>query len=366
MIAIPTPTEVLLVGSIPLGNAEEVFRAVTAVVGDRLRRIPDGETGDRRHWVAWQQPVFAHHPDLEPTPTESAVALLSGPQMPTIIQFRVRDDVDPGCVQFGQLGYADAAIASYTVFAQLKAGGVIPAGTRFQVSLPTPIHPLLLFITASEQSILLASYEAALLRELDQILAAIPGDQLAIQWDAPREVRAWAGIIGERAFSGHARRILNHLVYLGERVPQSVELGYHLCYGDYEHLSPAVRTRSDMRPPTNARGVTTLASSLCAEIHRRVDFIHIPVPRDSGAAYLAPLADLHLPPTTELYLGLIHLTDGFAGTQRRIKAARRVVAKFGVATECGWGRRPPDTIPELLRLHKTVSSLFIPTSGQRA
>jgi hypothetical protein len=160
--------------------------------------------------------------------------------------------------------------------------------------------------------------------------------------------------------------MLDRLIHLGERVPRSVELGYHLCHGDYEHLPPAVCANLDVRHPADARGVTKLASTLCAEIPRSVDFIHIPVPRDSGDAYLAPLADLRLPLTTELYLGLVHLTDGFVGAQRRIEAARRVIAEFGVATECGWGRRPPDTIPELLRLHKTVSSRLIPASGHRA
>jgi hypothetical protein len=191
------PRGVLLVGSVPLGNAEEVFRVVTAVLDDRLRRVSDSETGDRRHWVAWQQPAFAHHPDLEPSPAESAVAL-SEPPMPAITRFRVRDHVDPGGIRFGRLGYAETATASYAVFARLKAEGVIPAGVRFQVSLPTPIHPVLLFVTAAEQPILPAPYEAALLRELDQLLAAIPEDQLAIQWDAPRETRTW----GESSTTG--------------------------------------------------------------------------------------------------------------------------------------------------------------------
>jgi hypothetical protein len=31
--------------------------------------------------------------------------------------------------------------------------------------------------------------------------------------------------------------------------------------------------------------------------------------------------------------------------------ARRFIADFAVATECGFGRRAPETIPELLRLH---------------
>ena len=38
------PRGVHLVGSIPLGNAEEVFRTASAILGDRLRRIPDQPT----------------------------------------------------------------------------------------------------------------------------------------------------------------------------------------------------------------------------------------------------------------------------------------------------------------------------------
>jgi hypothetical protein len=34
---------------------------------------------------------------------------------------------------------------------------------------------------------------------------------------------------------------------------------------------------------------------------------------------------------------------------------RVVVPQFGVATACGLGRRPPETIPEVLRLHAAVA-----------
>ena len=82
----------------------------------------------------------------------------------------------------------------------------------------------------------------------------------------------------------------------------------------------------------------------------------MPVPRDrSDAAYYAHLRNLRLHPETELYLGLVHLTGGVEGTLERIKAAQQYVADFGVATECGFCRRPPDTIPELLRIHSQVA-----------
>jgi ubiquinone/menaquinone biosynthesis C-methylase UbiE len=36
--------------------------------------------------------------------------------------------------------------------------------------------------------------------------------------------------------------------------------------------------------------------------------------------------------------------------------AGRFVSGFGIATECGWGRRAPATIPELLRIHRELSA----------
>ncbi len=45
------PRGVHLVGSIPLGDAEDVFRAASSILGGRLQRIPDGETDERTNWI---------------------------------------------------------------------------------------------------------------------------------------------------------------------------------------------------------------------------------------------------------------------------------------------------------------------------
>src|ERR1700751_2819120 len=47
----------LLVGSIPLNSAGDVFRATAALAG-RVKRFPDGETGVRSDWIVWQYPVL--------------------------------------------------------------------------------------------------------------------------------------------------------------------------------------------------------------------------------------------------------------------------------------------------------------------
>lgn len=62
-----------LVGSAPMASAEDVFRTMSAVLGPRLRRIPDGETGHRIDWVTWLEPVFSGNPAFEPSDEVSRV-----------------------------------------------------------------------------------------------------------------------------------------------------------------------------------------------------------------------------------------------------------------------------------------------------
>jgi hypothetical protein len=101
-----------------------------------------------------------------------------------------------------------------------------------------------------------------------------------------------------------------------------------------------------------------MSNRLVAAINRPITWIHMPVPRNrDDDAYYAPLKNLKLKAGTEFYLGLIHLTDGIEGTKRRIATAKRFVTNFGVATECGLGRRPPETMPALLTLHRQVAEL---------
>lgn len=51
-----------LVGSVPLAAGAAVFRAVSAALGPYLRRIPDGETGERRRWIFFQSVMLKNHP----------------------------------------------------------------------------------------------------------------------------------------------------------------------------------------------------------------------------------------------------------------------------------------------------------------
>ena len=66
------------------------------------------------------------------------------------------------------------------------------------------------------------------------------------------------------------------------------------------------------------------------------------------------LQRLALPTSTRLVLGLVHYTDGVDGSRKRMAVAWRYARPFDVATECGFGRRDPATIPELLRIHREL------------
>jgi hypothetical protein len=106
--------------------------------------------------------------------------------------------------------------------------------------------------------------------------------------------------------------------------------------------------------PIDTEIVVELANGIADSLDRRLDFIHLPVPRErTDDAYFAPLADLDLPPATELYIGLIHHDDA-DGDRARIVAASRVCPSFGISTECGWGRTDPARVPGLIAAHRAA------------
>jgi hypothetical protein len=53
------------------------------------------------------------------------------------------------------------------------------------------------------------------------------------------------------------------------------------------------------------------------------------------------------------------------GMRRRLKTAQQFAQPSGVATECGFGRRPPETIPALLELHRAAADYLVAAAGVR-
>jgi hypothetical protein len=337
--------DILLLGSFAAPTAEDVFRTVAGALGDRVRRIPDGETGERSQWIRWQVFAFRENPAFALDPH------LKGSDYQTDF-YMLRPDAKPEQLTFGSLGYAENALASYAAFARLKREGVVSQDCRIQISMPTPYNVLDRHVSPKDRLAAEVAYERQMLAEIDEMIRGIPNRELAIQWDAAHEVQNLAGA-REGWFENLTREeteILDRLVRLGNHVPEGVELGYHLCYGDFGHRH--------VLEPEDTRLMVGLTNRLSQRIGRSIQWVHMPVPRErSDDAYFAPLTELRLRRETRLYLGLVHHSGGVAGTRKRIEAAEKFVADFGIATECGLGRRDPATLPELLRIHAEVADL---------
>lgn len=346
--------DIHLVGSINLSSAEDVLRTVGRGLGDKALRLTDGETGVARSvWIQCQYPFFLGHPQLQML-EEDGDGSMRPPRVPAGGMYtktraglykgraRLRPGVRAQDVRFDDLGYADWALESYAEFEQLQAEGAIAAHTRFQVDLPSPSScTRFLFPDLPEIS---AAYELGLFNEAAKIAAAIPPDRLAIQWDSTDPVTY------VQASSAQKEALVADLARLAGGVPEPVQLGFHLCYGDFEGRHTV--------EPTDLGATVEMANRISEQVDRRVDWVHMPVPRDrSDPEYFAPLTELRLRPGTRLILGLVHDTDGLAGTRKRIEAAAAVYAEFGIATECGMGRRAPESIPDLLRLHVEAAEI---------
>jgi methionine synthase II (cobalamin-independent) len=186
-------------------------------------------------------------------------------------------------------------------------------------------------------------------RELDQMFGEIPHRHLAIQWDAPAEVHTLLeDRVPELTKLVAPDAVVAALAHMIDCVPTDVEVGAHFCYGDSEH--------KHIVEPRDTQTMVWFANALAAKAARALDWIHMPVPSARyDDAYYAPLRNLHLRPETELYLGLVHFGDGLDGARRRMAAAGRAYPDFGLATECGLGRRPPETIEPLLEIHRLAA-----------
>ena len=219
------------VGSIPLPDSETVFRDLSAAVGPRLTRLPDGETGIRKTWIRFLQDVLAENPAIEPAHGEPPFQFKQwdGKVVREIPRLRVKPGAIVDASTF-RTGYADMAIESWAVFERLQKQGVIPAGVKFQVCIPTPIAPTYNNLMPGDRPKLLPALTQHFIGEVAKIARALPNDRIAIQWDVCQEVLAWENYYDKGPVDFRTETI-DVLTKVGDGVPSGIDLGYHLCYG---------------------------------------------------------------------------------------------------------------------------------------
>jgi hypothetical protein len=337
------------VGSIPLPDSETVFRTLSKAVGPHLVRLPDGETGIRKSWIRFIQDVLAGNSAIEYAKDVPPFKFTQwdGKVVREIQRLRVKPGatIDPATFD---TGYAAMAIESWQIFERLQKAGDIPAGVKFQISIPTPVAPTYNNMVPSDRQKLLVPLTQNFLGEVLKIAKALPNDRIAIQWDVCQEVLAWENYYDKGPVDFHTET-LDVLTKIGDGVPASIELGYHLCYG-----SPA---DEHMVLPKDMGIMVEMTNAIVAGVKRPITFFHMPVLKGrSDDAYFAPLSRLQLPPATALYLGLIHHDDA-AGDAARLAAARRHARVDGIGTECGMARGDPARLPALLAAHARAAEI---------
>jgi hypothetical protein len=333
-----------LVGSIGLDTVDEVFATVGKMLGPHLCRVPDGEVGGRKLWISWQYPLLRASAFLRPDP--------SGAIRPTnkFPLLTLAEGVAPADVKFGELGYAREARASYLDFAAAREAGTLPKDIRFQVCLPTPFAVVSSVVMPAVLPAVEAAYEKAMIAEVAALCRHIPHRDLCIQWDVCNEMVIWDGQASDAVPADVSHdEIIARMQRLCAAVPADVELGLHLCYGDFG--------ARNFVEPKDAAMMVEFANALARTITHPLAYIHMPVPMSrSDDAFHRPLQNLKLDPATKLYLGVVHAADGVTGAKARIAAARRYAAQdFGIATECGMARaRSEETVRKLLQIHADV------------
>jgi len=219
------------VGSIPLPDAETVLRTLSATAKGHLKRLPDGETGIRKTWIRFLQDVLAANPAIEVADDVPPFKFVQwdGKLLREIPRLRLKPGARPDPMTFAT-GYAQMAIESWSIFYRLQQEGAIPAGVKFQISLPTPIAPTYNNMVPADRAGLLPALTQHFIQEIETIAAALPNDRIAVQWDVCQEVLAWEGYYEQGPVDVRTETV-DVLTKIGNAVPAAIDLGYHLCYG---------------------------------------------------------------------------------------------------------------------------------------
>ncbi len=363
--------ELLLVGSVPLPTADDVFRSGTELA-PFLSCVPDGEVGPRRFWTPYLPfRTFSRHPDLVEIRRPSWAEFLDEGrwELPTDGDFndhwpfRIKPGVTD--LDLGDLQYATPALESYRVLSALRERGDLPPDLAFQVGIPSTDGVIEdYFPDPRDWPLAKRAYQASAFREIERMLTEIPGDDLVVQWDLAVElvniemvVNPWlsraaegGGIAApsssevaqasssdtaadddvpksaEEQFAHH----MHSINQLWRGVPEPARGGYHWCYGTWVGWPMTELTSLDLS--------VRLSNATVANAGRGIDYVHMPVTREPQEEFFAPLENLDIG-DTRVYLGLIHHDDpDRRGFDRRLELARRYLKDFGIAGVCGYDR----------------------------
>ncbi|UGS33888.1 hypothetical protein DSM104329_00253 [Capillimicrobium parvum] len=340
-VAVDTAVGVHLVGGMKAADSETAMRLAARILSGHLYALPDGETGERNQWIAWQLDKLTGIEGIEhagtktmPAPENRAYA-----EMPALA-------VDASVTELParSLGYADAAEESYAIFRRLREEGAVPPDVKFQVAVPTPYATVVAWVHEQDQERFFPVYAKAIAEEVKAIGRVVPANDLLLQFDVTLEVGVLTGAFVAAGRMGTMEFITGALRDALDAAP-GVERGVHFCYGDLGHRHFTV--------PKDLSLCVQLGNAIADQI----EFAHMPADRETGRSpgYYEPLRDLKV---KRLALGVIDFEGEEQRTRELIEAAAKGSGgmRFAAATECGMSkiderRAGAPSLEDLLALH---------------
>lgn len=348
-----------LVGSSGQENTKTSFHKCSTSLPGLLKRIPDGETGERFYFVHWQAAFFASVLEISPYQQEPDKTYSPDEVSAAIAKLKAANP---------RTGYEDAAIASYATFKRLRDDeGAIDQGVKFKSASRPSQAWWRSTCTQPSNSAVQPVYEAALLSALSTIQSKIPHEDLSIQLDLAFDTAFWEDFPandtkfpaawfhpGPGKLEERRQYMIEYTIRLFDHVAEDVELGIHNCYGDMAH--------AHFMEPSSLAAVSDRGLALLTKSNHPINYFHLPVPVSAMGSleeFYEPLR--RLVPSfkeqgTELYLGVVQAGDP-EGTRNRMDAAKKVLGgfAFGVATECGWGRTPKEDLESIFEILREAS-----------
>ena len=125
------PVAVHFNGGVNLPDTETVLRTLVDRVPRGVRRLPDGEPGERAGWIGYQVPRLLATPGLERVEAQGD----EGPygRGPAV---RLPTGTDADAIEWPDLGYATEYARSYATFRRLRDEGVVPPGVPLPGRVP--------------------------------------------------------------------------------------------------------------------------------------------------------------------------------------------------------------------------------------
>ena len=312
---------------------EEALRAVGGVA-----ELPDGETGERFHWIIHIIEGLRDHPDLE---LRSDGDWSDYDRTPAVQGARRA----PAHGAALDLGYARAFEESWPAFLEARERAGEPS-LAFQAGIPGDLDMALFVLGPRGALTRRAPFTEATVREIHAMHAQAAGDvvfqievpvELVAVARAPAPVRPLLARVLARGIAGLARRSPRRRALRHAPVPRG-----------HEPQGARADARHGAARRARERDRARLAGRPAAGVRARA------VRRGGGAAagrprWYVPLDRLRLQPGTRFVAGFAHEDQDLAD-QRFVQELieRSVGAPVDVSTSCGLGRRRPEAAARAL------------------